>query len=152
VLFRSQYASPELFQRGFSHEFTHAYMDIVWERVDPLWFAEGMAEYFSNLDWQAGRLVLGQAIPEVLNELQAGPWVPIRELFEMGRVSLYGPLFRRLYAQAWSVIHFLFDNRPEVIQAMLKKGAAGVPDPRHLESEWRKHVERILEARTEEIR
>lgn len=34
-------------------------MDRVWKRTGPLWFAEGVAEYFANFSVRDGRAVPG---------------------------------------------------------------------------------------------
>lgn len=144
VLWFGTYASPELFQRGFAHEFTHAFMDLVWKRTDPLWFAEGMAEYFSDLEWKNGTLVPGQINPVAINLLKAEPWAPLGELFRFGRDVLYSVRFPYLYAQSWSVIHFMFAKMPEVVVKILEHGGAGVPNPEAIEPEWQTYVEELL--------
>lgn len=138
------YTSPELFQRGFAHEFTHAFMDLNWNRTDPLWFAEGMAEYFSNLEWKSDRLVGGQINPRDIELLKMESLTPLEELFRLGRGDMYGPRFPHLYAKAWSVVHFMFSKTPEVIKAILERGQVGVPNPAAIEPEWLTYVEDLM--------
>ena len=46
-------------QALIAHELTHAYMDIVNECRGPLWFQEGMAEYFQHFTWTGSQLEPG---------------------------------------------------------------------------------------------
>lgn len=140
----ARYAKPELFQRAFAHEFTHAFMDQAWGRTGPLWFAEGMAEYFSNLDWRAWTFVPGLVNPQAVFLLASAELLPLRRIFAAGRGEIYGMDWENLYAQSWSVVHFLFRAMPETVRRILE-GPAGVPDPDEIEPAWREHVRRLVE-------
>lgn len=144
VFWFGRFSSPELFQRSFAHEFTHAFMDLAWNSTEPLWFAEGMAEYFSNLEWQSGLPVPGQVNLKDIHFLKSEPLTPLGTLFKFGREDLYGPRFQYLYAQAWSVVHFMFAKMPELVAKILEYGSAGVPDAAAIEPEWRTYVNELL--------
>lgn len=124
-----------------AHEFTHAYMDIIFDCVSPLWFAEGMAEYFQNFTWEGM-----EAEPGALNELQlktleyADP-INIKDFVNLGRGAFYGHNFKHLYAQAWTVVHFLFDYDPEVIQELLRRQKI---DMEGLDQEWQGHLHAMM--------
>ena len=66
--------SPAWLQKTLAHEFAHEYMDRVWKRTDPLWFAEGVAEYFANFAVRDGRLVAldGASTTELSREVAHG--------------------------------------------------------------------------------
>lgn len=133
----SFYATPELFQRSFAHEFTHAFMDRMWNRTGPLWFAEGMAEYFSNLEWRGGILVVGEPDATTVETLRLGKPFPLERVFSMGRSDVYGPDFRRIYAQSWAVVEYLFARHPAEILSLLE----GRPlDPAAIESDWLEYM------------
>jgi len=124
-----------------AHEFTHAYMDIVFDCVSPLWFAEGTAEYFQNFRWAGNHVE-----PGALNEVQLrilkliGP-TPFSDFVRMGRSDFYGGQFKALYAQAWTVVHFLFEYEPEMIQDLLRRKQIDVDG---LDGEWASHLQAMM--------
>jgi tetratricopeptide (TPR) repeat protein len=65
--------SPELFERVFTHELTHAVIAGIVPRGIPAWLNEGLAQYFDGSDPQAARRrikALGRSIP--LQNLEHG--------------------------------------------------------------------------------
>jgi Flp pilus assembly protein TadD len=65
--------SPELFERVFTHELTHAVIAGIVPRGMPAWLNEGLAQYFDGSDPQAARRrmrALGRTIP--LQNLEHG--------------------------------------------------------------------------------
>jgi hypothetical protein len=110
---------PDWQERIFGHEFTHAYMDLVWARTGPLWFAEGMAEYFSNAAWDGERLVPGQVNAGAVELLRRTPRIPLPRLLRLPRGEIYGPEYAVIYAHAWSFVHYLFAREPEQITGLL---------------------------------
>jgi hypothetical protein len=131
------------FQRILAHEFVHAYMHLVFGISQPLWFAEGMAEFFSNFSWQDGMLAPGALNPEVLRRLKLGrqSLVPVFEFVNLGREVMYGMNFAMLYAEAWALIHYLMDEQPEEIQTLLSKGPAVID-----EGAFERHLDQMLES------
>jgi hypothetical protein len=133
----------EWFEKIFAHEMTHAYMDLAWGVTGPLWFAEGMAEYYSNFLWKGSQPIPGQVEPELIATARWDPEVmPLWELVGMPRERMYGPEWPRLYALAWTLIHFLYQERPSLIEALLA-ARSGLPDPRELDAPWRAYVGRL---------
>jgi hypothetical protein len=131
-------------QHILAHEFTHAYMDVVWKRTSPLWFAEGMAEYFSNLEWREDGFVPGMAHPEILAYLRTSIPVPLSRFLIISRDEMYHPaMFRHLYAQAWSLVHFLFARAPETASRLLESGGT-LADPSRWEGPWLEHIQGLL--------
>lgn len=124
--------------RTLAHELTHLYMDRVWGRTEPLWFAEGLAEYFAGFEVREGRVRPGAVDREALRRLREREPRPLGEFFRIGREELYGESFPYHYAQAWSFVHYLASRRDGLIDLLLRGGA--LEDPERLEREWRKHV------------
>lgn len=143
-----RFATPELFGRSMAHEFTHAYMDRIWRRTSPLWFAEGLAEYFSNTRWQWNMLVPGFLNSDAVALLKEGPLDFRKEgglqaLLETGRVEMYGARFQSLYAFSWSFVHFLVSRQPSMIQSLLR-GELLTPS-KDLEAGWFEHIQDLID-------
>ena len=128
-------------QRTLAHEFVHGYMDLVWDRTSPLWFAEGMAEYFSNFEIREGRAQPGGVDQRAMLLLTIEPPVPLKEFTRLGRAEFYGIRFVHLYAQAWAFVHYLFSRNDGMIDLLLR--GKGVVDPDTLEQEWKAYLEKI---------
>jgi hypothetical protein len=92
------------------HEYVHHLFRITEERP-PTWFNEGMAELFSTLDEEFGKIVLGRAKPGRVAELQREGLMSFDELFAVTHSS---PVFRtgthtgKFYAQSWALLHFCY--------------------------------------------
>ncbi len=142
VMWFDETMTHDQLQALIAHELTHAYMDIVNECLGPLWFQEGMAEYFQHFTWTNGRLEPG-AINEVelANLMQEGGPIPIEEFVKVPRSRMYGPEFKRLYAQAWTVVHFLAEYEPEVIKELLQRQPINVHG---LDREWQSHLRAMV--------
>jgi hypothetical protein len=148
VMWTHEAMEMEKFQRLMAHEFTHAFMDKMWRRTEPPWFAEGMAAYFSTFEWREGGLVPGGVLPALLDLLRAGPLVPLDRFTRFGRGDMYSSsAWPLLYAQAWSVVHFLFAREPDIITALLE--GRWTPFPGGFEAPWRAHVEGLTGSRTD---
>jgi hypothetical protein len=133
---------PELFQRVFLHEVTHAFMFQAWPRRKPTWFTEGIAEYFGNSDWRFGTFIPGVVSPEIASRLRFSR-VPLVDLFEMDQAEFCAwPESNDHYAQAWAVVHFLYSHHPQTISDILQKGR--IPDPQDIEAEWLAHLDDLL--------
>ncbi len=142
VMWFDETMTHDQLQALIAHELTHAYMDIVNECLGPLWFQEGMAEYFQHFTWVNGRLEPG-AINEVelANLMSEGGPIPIEEFVKVPRSRMYGPEFKRLYAQAWTVVHFLAEYEPEVIKELLQRQPINVHG---LDREWQSHLRAMV--------
>jgi len=130
--------SPTWLQKTLAHEFAHEYMDRVWKRIDPLWFAEGVAEYFANFAVRGGRACPGAVDRRAVLLLQIDEPLPLAKFFQLGREEMYGLRFAHRYAQAWSFVHYLFSRDDGVIDLLLR--GAQPPNVEELEQGWRKHL------------
>jgi hypothetical protein len=131
----------EALQKTLAHEFAHQYMDRVWKRTEPLWFAEGMAEYFANFAVGDGRLRPGAVDRDALRRLTLGEPMELGRFVKLGREEMYGASFPVLYAQAWSVVHYLFSRKDGLVDLLLRGGALEGLD--ELEKGWKAHLDKI---------
>jgi hypothetical protein len=109
--------------------------------LDPIWFAEGMAEHFCYLEWTkrgfkpTGKnwkaAMYGQEIVEI----------PLTEVLKATRDDLYGIKFPQYYASSWAIVSFLLKKHPEAVEALLLKQPV---DLGHLEKEYRQFLKRKL--------
>ncbi len=134
-------AGADWLQRTLAHEFAHAYMDRVWKRTGPLWFAEGMAEYFARFTVRNGRAVPGDVDRPALLLLRLGEPSPLARFLDLGRDEMYGPSFPTHYAQAWSFVHYLFTRNDGLIDLLLRGGS--LENVEELEKGWKEHLERL---------
>lgn len=130
--------SVSSFESIFAHELVHAYMDLVWNRTAPLWFAEGMAEYHASFRWQGDRPVPGQVKEDLLG-LARRERLPLATLVRLTREEMYGPEWPRYYALAWSVVHYLERRLPDLSRRLLA-GERNIPEPEELDLDWWSHL------------
>lgn len=130
-------------RRTLAHEFTHAYMDRVWRRTEPLWLCEGLAEYFSNFDVQDGRLVPGRVDRRAVLLLSLEEPLPLARFLRLRRDEMYGPSFPAHYAQAWSLAHHLMNREDGLIDLLLR--GEPLKDLERLEEDWKKHLRKLGE-------
>src|SRR5438132_2540186 len=105
--------TTEASQNPFSviyHEYVHLLVDNTNGNV-PVWFNEGLAEYYSSFDIEEDRKVhLGELIPYHLETLRSGKLYPLRSLFA---VDHYSPEYNEgskrgaFYAESWALVHYL---------------------------------------------
>ena len=141
VLFLDPQRGRPGLQRTLAHEFVHGYMDLVWDKTSPLWFAEGMAEYFSHFEVREGRAQPGAVDRRAMLLLAIEPPVPLKEFTRLGRSEFYGIRFVHLYAQAWAFVHYLFSREDGLIDLLLR--GKGVVDPDALEEDWKTYLETL---------
>jgi len=113
--------SLEDFEQTYAHEFVHAYMDLVYQVTSPLWFAEGMAEYFSHVRWTTRGYRPTKKNWRAMMHLGGEKLFSLSEIVNAGRNAIYGFEFPLYYAQCWSVVHFLLHKHPDVIEGLLKR-------------------------------
>ena len=132
---------PLWLQKTLAHELTHVYMDRVWDRTGPLWFAEGLAEYFAGFQVRDGRVLPGAVDREALRRLRERGPMPLEKFLRLGRDDFYGESFPYLYAQAWSLVHYLFSRKDGVVDLLLRGGTMG--DVEEVEKGWLEHLEKL---------
>lgn len=141
VVHFSQATDAEDFETTFAHEFTHAYMHRVYGVVGPTWFAEGMAEYFSRLEWtKKGFKPTGKNWNAAMHGEEVAQ-IPLTEVLKTTRDDLYGIKFPQYYAAAWAIVSFLLKKHPEAVEALLLKQPIELS---HLDKEYRQFLKRKL--------
>jgi hypothetical protein len=142
VMWFDKTISHEYLQELLAHEFTHAYGDIIHNCISPLWFAEGLAEYFQHFTWKGDHAEPG-AMDEkmMLNLINAGGPIPLERFITTPRDEMYGRDFQRLYAQAWTLVHYLVEYEPEKIQELLRREPISVQG---MSEEWKGHLKAMM--------
>jgi len=89
------------------HEGFHQYLDAV-TRTAPVWFNEGLAEYYELAETKDGKFTTGQINRDHLARLKKEGVVPLLDFvrYDNAAFRTEGEVSRN-YAQAWGVIHFL---------------------------------------------
>ncbi|HEX6096487.1 MAG TPA: tetratricopeptide repeat protein [Thermoanaerobaculia bacterium] len=121
------------------HELTHHLMANA-NVQDPLWYREGIAEYFSTFRTSGAEAHFGVVVHDHLRWLRAEAslgslrkrLMPLRELFAITQSSpAYDERTRTgvLYAQSWALVHYLVhdDSRSEKLHRFLELLRGGKP-------------------------
>ena len=107
--------------RVIYHEYLHYVINNNYPGV-PLWFNEGLAEYYSTFEVAAEQVVLGQPVPEHVLWLRQHRLLPLDQLLALdGRSADYheGELRGGFYAQSWALVHYLLSSSPQRRQQTL---------------------------------
>jgi tetratricopeptide (TPR) repeat protein len=92
------------------HEYVHLLLNNTLGNV-PLWFNEGLAEYYSTFDMDEERKAfLGKIIPNHVLYLREQKMLPLRTLLSVDHSSAhYNEKDKRgvFYAQSWALVHYL---------------------------------------------
>lgn len=96
------------------HEFVHALIRNNTRRV-PLWFGEGLAEYYSTFELagDGSRVLLGKPIPGHVFTLRERPLLPLETLLS---VDFNSPHYNEgdqkgvFYAQSWALVHYFMQG------------------------------------------
>ncbi|MBV9959559.1 MAG: DUF1570 domain-containing protein, partial [Acidobacteria bacterium] len=141
------------------HEFVHF---LVKNNVQdmPLWFNEGLAEYYSTMEIRDGdrKVMLGRVISPHVFELRERKLIPLQTLFTIDHTSSYYNESNKqslFYAESWALVHYLLLNterQPQlgrflnlILTGMAPEKAFPVAfgtDPSTLEKELREYVKR----------
>lgn len=126
------------FEQTYAHELTHAYMDYTFRVTEPLWFAEGMAVFFSDLAWTSHGFIPTRKNPTGIIHL-AKEIMPLKRLLQADKNDLYGsPEF---YENAWAFTKFLIRQQPIVVESLLNRSRL---DLAYLEPKYRAYIKRSL--------
>lgn len=92
------------------HEYTHLLVRNSSGKV-PLWFNEGLAEYYSTFSiTDDQKVVMGKPIAGHVYRLRENKMLPLRKLFEINHESPYyneGDKQSIFYAESWALMHYL---------------------------------------------
>jgi tetratricopeptide (TPR) repeat protein len=97
------------------HEYVHQFLYVNLSRV-PVWFGEGMAEYYSTFRATETTAEVGFPIQEHLAWLAMHEMQPLRDLFQVDHDSPeYNENERQgtFYAQSWAFVHYLLQSKSD---------------------------------------
>lgn len=102
------------------HEFTHHMLETYYDGLLPLWYNEGLAEYYSSFTRSKdGRFEIGQVDRMNVKMLQQFEWVDMRRLLESVRDYPFDTMTAQnsqysfvdfFYAQSWLAAHYFQSN------------------------------------------
>lgn len=107
--------APGGIDRVVYHELTHYFVKNTLAGL-PLWFHEGIAEYYSTFSTTGDNVDLGKPIKEHVMWLRDQPLIPLAQLFAMDEKSKdYNEGSRQgvFYAESWALLHYLLTGSPE---------------------------------------
>ena len=95
----------EMMLRTVRHEGLHQYLDRFLPNI-PVWFNEGLAEYYEHGHRVAGKLYFGRPSRQHLEVLSKHPPLPLEVFLRLPARDFYRGGVPR-YAQAWAFMHML---------------------------------------------
>ena len=104
------------------HEYTHALLRLNFSNL-PLWFNEGLAEFFGNSTLGDKEIRTGTIDPGHLYLLNQSKLIPIETLLEVDHNSPYYNESNRasvFYAESWAVVHYLMLDEEARKKELLK--------------------------------
>lgn len=109
---RSSTAQPF---RVIFHEYVHLLVNNTMGSTVPLWFNEGLAEYYSTFDLKDDdrQVLLGNLIEDHVFYLRQNTFLPLRTLFAVDHKSPYyneGNKMNIFYAESWMFMHYLLQG------------------------------------------
>jgi tetratricopeptide (TPR) repeat protein len=97
------------------HELTHYFLRNTVSSQVPLWFNEGLAEFYSTFSASKDTVAVGLPVAEHLAWLHQQPLIPLKELFSINHDSKeYHEGNRQgvFYAESWALVHYLMIGNP----------------------------------------
>ena len=105
------------------HEYTHLLVNNTFKDA-PLWFNEGLAEYYSTFKITEERKVrLGAPISNHVYLLRQSKMLPLRTLFEVDHKSPHYNESKKqgiFYAQSWALMHYLLIGKSGFVAPLTK--------------------------------
>lgn len=95
--------------RTAAHEYVHVVVHHAAREI-PLWFGEGIADFYSTIQFRGGQMSIGDAVAPHLQLLRTGKMLDLKTLRAVGDDS---PHYREkdkrilFYAQSWALMHML---------------------------------------------
>ncbi len=91
------------------HEYVHYVLDNNFSGL-PVWFGEGLAEFYSTFQIAGDQARIGRPSREHIFWLRDNPLIPLDQLFAVDHESpIYNERERKgaFYAQSWALVHYL---------------------------------------------
>jgi tetratricopeptide (TPR) repeat protein len=105
--------------RVLLHEFTHELLSQTYHGTLPVWYEEGLAEFFSTTRREHGKIVVGLAPADRWLDLKGMRWMPLQKVFEVSRDSpeytAHGGA-AEFYAESWLLVHYTQLGKPEYVK------------------------------------
>src|SRR5580658_873998 len=104
------------------HEYFHSLTAPYFPNL-PVWVSEGMAEFYGSTDILDSGVRLGQADPELIEELKQGGFMPLDVLFKVDHSSPYYNEQNKtsvFYAESWALTHYLMVGDNSAHRPMLE--------------------------------
>jgi tetratricopeptide (TPR) repeat protein len=97
------------------HELTHYFLRNTVSSHVPLWFNEGLAEFYSTFNARRNNVEVGVPVAEHLAWLHKQSLIPLKDLFAITHESKeYNEGNRQgvFYAESWALVHYLMIGNP----------------------------------------
>ncbi len=98
------------------HELTHYFLRNTIPEDVPLWFNEGLAEFYSTFKEHGDSIDVGLPVEDHIGWLRTQPLIPLKDLFAISRDSKdYHEGNRQgvFYAESWALVHYMMIGSPE---------------------------------------
>lgn len=104
--------------RTIFHEYVHLLVENTMGGTVPLWFNEGLAEYYSTFDItdENRKVILGDLVRNHVLYLREQKLLPLRTLFAVDYKSPYyneGNKMNIFYAESWMLMHYLLQGESQ---------------------------------------
>lgn len=116
-------APSDAFESVVFHEYIHLVLSLDRRRY-PLWFEEGLAEFYAGVGFDGDRAELGLASQSHRLTLAEEPLIPMEKLLtadESSEAYLPSESSRIFYAESWALLHYLVAGRGAEGQAELAR-------------------------------
>jgi len=118
ITLTSEKASEDQPFRTIFHEYVHLLVENTMGAAVPLWFNEGLAEYYSTFDItdENRKVILGDLVRNHVLYLREQKLLPLRTLFAVDYKSPYyneGNKMNIFYAESWMLTHFLLQGESQ---------------------------------------
>jgi len=103
-------------QQVIFHEYIHHLMKVT-EQNPPAWYNEGMAEIYSTIQFDEGKVELGHPAAGRLYELQQKKMLPLEQLFATtngSSVFTQSNHTGTFYAQSWALLHYCYFGQSDI--------------------------------------
>src|SRR5256714_2010920 len=126
ITLTSEKSSEDQPFRTIFHEYVHLLVENTMGATVPLWFNEGLAEYYSTFDIKDDyrRVILGDLIANHVLYLRENKFLPLRTLFAVDYKSPYyneGNKMNVFYAESWMLMHYLLQGDGQKHRPQLAK-------------------------------
>jgi tetratricopeptide (TPR) repeat protein len=118
ITLTSEKSSEDQPFRTIFHEYVHLLVENTMGATVPLWFNEGLAEYYSTFDItdENRKVILGDLVRNHVLYLREQKLLPLRTLFAVDYKSPYyneGNKMNIFYAESWMLMHYMLQGESQ---------------------------------------